>query len=92
MGNNPNAIKRLSFVSKPKVILFENCEDSKEARSNYWETVARDRVRFNERIERAALIINPVLARSEHRYKKAASRCAASVKDGHSKEAEAFSP
>lgn len=41
---------------------FEDDSDSKSARETYWEMLARDRVRFVDRIRRTGDIVEPILS------------------------------
>ncbi|CAL8113435.1 unnamed protein product [Orchesella dallaii] len=66
--SKPKKIKSVRFNEQnlAEIIEFEDDIESKNARKLYWETVAADRFRFKDRIQRLEEILSPVLS-SKHR-------------------------
>jgi hypothetical protein len=61
--------KKVRFDLKPKIHVMRTWDFAhRQARIGEWETLARDRVRFTDRIKKLESIIAPVLSR-EHRDK-----------------------
>lgn len=61
-------LKKVSFNEKEnKVKIMVTWKLAYEmARKKYWEFIALDRIRFKHRIEKLAVVLNPIL-RCEHR-------------------------
>lgn len=73
--------KRVSFDPNPVVHVMHAWNFAyRAARKGHWEDVARDRDRFQQRIERTCVYLNPVLT-PEHREKIYRSRFADDVID-----------
>ncbi len=51
------------YFAPPTIFYYKSSKQEYECRQIYWEYFALDRQRFNERIAKVALVIEPVLAK-----------------------------